>query len=452
MKAVKLKTLALVLWGAILVTVALLGVIFFSNPELQAQLSPRPTASQINSSTPVVPATLTLTPSPALIYLPSATARLATAMPVTETPTPGGIVPLLQYSITLSADADPLTGLRPENPDNLNRRPVAVKVSNFPRGLVRPHQTGLTRADQAYEYYIEDGLTRFIAVFYGRNAERAGPVRSGRYFDEYIMRMYHSSLVYGHADKRVEDYLLASDLRPLLFEEQDNYFPPLWDNGSKNAENRLYVDTAGVGAKLSDNSRQDLRAAMFGPLMYPQAMPEINRIYTHYSIYSYNYWEYDPASQLYQRYSDAADASAFAQGESYAPLIDNLTGAQVTSNNLIVLSVPHIFHNEFDRADQLLDISLKGSGDAYLFREGRMLKVRWVRDLIDQPIKIEDQDGQAVPLRPGVTFYQVIDPESTIKQTGNNIDFYYFIQLREVTPTPTPYGYNPTPTPRKAHK
>ena len=360
MKAVKLKTLALGLWGAILGISVLLGVMYLSSTDVRSLLGARPARPLVKSSTATVPATLTLTPSPAVVYLPSATARDATEMPVTPSPSSGVIIPMLQYSITLPADVDPLTGLKPENPDHLNSRPVAIKLSTSTRGLVRPYQTGLTRADQVYEYYIEDGLTRFIAVFYSRNAERAGPVRSGRYFDEYIMRMYHSALVYGHADKRVEDYLLASDLRPLLFEEQDNYFPPLWDSGSKNAENRLYVDTAGVGAKLTDNSHQDLRAAMFGPLLYPAALSSINQIYTHYSIYSYNYWEYDPASHVYKRFSDAMDAASFGQSESYAPLIDHLTGQQVTTNNLIVLSVPHIFHNEFDRADQLLDISLKG--------------------------------------------------------------------------------------------
>jgi hypothetical protein len=356
----------------------------------------------------------------------------------------------VQYSSTLPADFDPLTGLKPANPDILNRRPIAVKISTFPRGMVRPVQSGLTRADVVYEYYIEDGLTRFIAVFYSQDAERAGPVRSGRYFDEYIMRMYHSSLVYGHADKRVEDHLLESDLRPLLFEEQDNYFPPLWDSGSKNAEIRLFVNTAGVGAKLSDNSHQELRAALFASLLYPLALPAINRIYTHYSIYSYNYWEYDPAQQVYKRFSDASDATSFTQGEVYAPHIDNLTGAQVTADNVVILVVPHLFHNEFDRWDQLFDIAINGSGDAYLFRDGRMIKAKWVRDQVNQPIQLVDSDGKLIPMKKGVTFYQVIDPESSIKQHDTNIEFSFSIPPRTVTPTPSPWGYmTPTRTPKK---
>jgi hypothetical protein len=452
MKASKLKTLALILWGLILGICGLLGVTVFANQDLRSRLIPAQAGPVTNPSLTFPAPTLTLTPSPALVYLPSATARAATAMPATITPTPGQVLPVLQYLVTLPANVDPLTGLKPERPEIMNRRPLAVKVSSFPRGIVRPYQSGLTRADLVYEYYIEDGLTRFIAVYYSQDAARAGPVRSGRYFDEYIMRMYHAALVFANADERVEKHLLESDLIHLLFLPRDDNCPPLCRDTSIVGYNNVFVDTAGVGPKLSDNSHQQLRALLFGALMYPMAMPAVNRVYTHYSIYSYNYWEYDPAGQVYRRFSDAADAASFAQGETYTPHIDNLSGAQLSADNVVVLMVPHIFHNEFDRADQLVDITLNGRGDGYLFRDGRMLKVSWVRDQVDQPIQLEDQDGRPVPLKPGVTYYQVIDPESTFKQTGENMDFFFYTPLREVTPTPTPYGFVPSPTPRKQHQ
>ena len=454
MNASRLKTLVLIIWGIIVVLCGGMAIGAFTSPDVRAGLGidgNGPSAGAIpNAATPSLIALPPTPRKPGIIYLPSATARFATEIPTTPTPTFGATLAIVQYSVTLPPDFDPLTGLRPINPDILNRRPISVKISSFPRGLVRPVQTGLTRADVVYEYYIEDGLTRFIALFYSQDAERAGPVRSGRYFDEYIMRMYHSALVFGHADKRVETHLLESDLRPLLFEEQDNYFPPLWDSGSKNAENRLFVNTAGVGTKLSDNSHQELRAALFAPILYPLALPGINRIYTHYSIYSYNYWEYDPAQQVYKRFSDASDATSFTQGEVYTPHIDNLTGEQIAADNVIILIVPHLFHNEFDREDQVFDISINGSGDAYLFRNGRMIKATWVRDLVNQPILLVDSNGNPVPMKAGVTFYQVINPESSINQSDTNIEFFFSIPPRHLTPTPSPWGYmTPTRTPKK---
>ncbi len=96
---------------------------------------------------------------------------------------------------------DPLTGLIPADPSLLDRRPIAIKISNYPRAI-RP-QYGLNEADVVYEYYIEWLDTRFIGVFYGDNAKQIGPVRSGRYFDEHITRMYHSYYVFNYADPRV---------------------------------------------------------------------------------------------------------------------------------------------------------------------------------------------------------------------------------------------------------
>lgn len=451
MNASRLKTLVLVIWGFIIVLCGALTLWAFTNPELRAGLSHPSNAIPGMTSGPLALApTKTATSPPGIIYLPSATARYATPMPISFTPTFSTTLAIVQYSSTLPANANPLTGLIPANPEILNRRPISVKVSSFPRGMVRPVQSGLMQADLVYEYYIEDGLTRFIAIFYSQDSARAGPVRSGRYFDEYIMRMYHASLVYASADDRVEKHWLESDLKPLLFLPRNDNFPPIWDSGSGDAETRLFVDTAGVGPKLSDNSRQNLRAALFAPLLYPPTFTAVNRIYTHYSVYSYNYWVYDPALQIYKRFSDAENATSFTQNEVYAPHIDNLTGEQLSADNVIVLIVPHIFHNEFDREDQVFDIAINGSGDAYLFRDGRMIKARWSRDQVDQPIQLIDDHGNLVPMKAGTTFYQVINPESSIKQYETSMEFFFFIPPRHLTPTPSPWGYvTPTRTPKK---
>jgi hypothetical protein len=453
MNASRLKTLVLIVWGAIIILGGSLSLWAFNSSELKMGFA----VNQGNMLGGTIPATtpspIALPPTqqkPQVIYLPSATARYATEIPTTPSPTIGMLPAILQYSVTLPADFDPLTGLKPGDPNILNRRPVAVKISTFPREMVRPVQSGLSLADVVYEYYIEDELTRFIAVFYSKDASHAGPVRSGRYFDEHIMRMYHAPLVYGYADKRVQSYLEESDLLPLLFLERPDTCPPLCPNNDKNAEVRLFVDTSGVGPKLSNNSHQNIRASFFGSLLYPMSYPEINRIYTHYSKRSYNYWEYDPASRVYKRFSDLSDASNLGIGEVYTPHIDQLTNTQLTADNVIALVVPHNFHNEFDRADQVFDIKLIGSGDAYLFREGRMVKSTWVRDQIDQPIQLIDAQGNPVPMKAGVTFYQVINLESSVEQSDTNMAFYFFIPPRHLTPTPTPWGYmTPTRTPKK---
>lgn len=448
MKVSRLKTFALVIWMGILAAGVLLAVLVFNVNRLPAAPEENPQGlTPVPSPSHAFP-TWTFTPARPIIYLPSATARPVSPTATQPSPTPITPFPTTAPQFYAVQDGDPLTGTYPAADELLDRRPVAVKITNFPRS-VRAYQSGLSRADVAFEYYIEDGLTRFIAVFYGQDAERAGPVRSGRYFDEHIMRMYHSSLVFANADERVEKYLYESDLHSLLFIPRDDYCPPLCRDTNIKGYNNVFVNTAGVGPKLSDNSRQDLRLTNFGPLLRPENYPAIYKISNHYSIYSYNYWEYDPGLQLYRRYSDAGEASAFTVDEIYQPHIDHLTGEQLTTQNVVELIVPHNFNNEYDRADQVFNITLTGNGPAYIFREGRMILGAWLRDRLDQPILLIDDQGHPIALQPGVTFYQVINPASTISTGDEEIDFNFYTPLRHVTLTPTPIGYDPTPTPKK---
>ncbi len=138
--------------------------------------------------------------APTPYYLPTLT-------PPPNAPAEEGTVSLVTPSGP--GTINPLTGLPPSDPALLSRRPLAIKVANYPR-YVRP-QSGLTLADNVFEYYIEGGLTRFIAIFYGNSSEWVGPVRSGRYFDENIQRMYQAFLVFKFADPRVLDYFKESD-------------------------------------------------------------------------------------------------------------------------------------------------------------------------------------------------------------------------------------------------
>lgn len=440
MEAPRLKILAFGIWTVIL----LVGILFISllagSAFRQADQAPTemPSPTRFPSRTP--------TPPRQVIYLPSATARPVSPTPTLPTSTP--VTPLPINRFYPEKGGNPLTGLSAD-PALLNRRPVAVKISTFPRG-VRAYQSGLTLADVVYEYYIEDGLTRFVAVFYGQDASRAGPVRSGRYFDEHIMRMYRSVLVFANADERVETYLLDQiELRPLLFVLRPDNCPPLCRDTSIAGYNNVFVDTAGVGAKITDNSRQELRETFFGPLFYPATYPVVTQIYTHYSQFSYGYWDYDPVSLTYSRYSDAADAESFTVGEVYQPHIDHLNGQQVSARNVVVLVVPHNFNNEFDREDQVFNIQLLGAGTAYIFRDGRMILGAWLRDSLNQPIQLVDKDRKPIPLQPGVTFYQVVNPQTTFRQSGEFAEFFFSIPPRRATPTPTPFGFMPSPTPKK---
>jgi hypothetical protein len=321
---------------------------------------------------------------------------------------------------------NPLTGLPVSDPSLLERRPLAVKIGNSP-DYVRP-QSGLSLADVVYEYYIEWGDTRFVAVFYSNDAERAGPVRSGRFLDEHIARMYHSFLFFKGADPREMDHFRSIDISDFLIVAGIGNCPPFFMGPyRRDAYNNVFFNTTKWSACAErrglDNSPQTISGGFFSTVP-PESALSISRIYSFYSIYNYNYWEYDPAASNYVRYQEARDLLRGAS-EAYAPLTDDLTKLPITAENMVVLLVPHIYANTYNAEDEVFHIDLIDYGNAYVFRDGIALPARWNRTERDQPLLLTTLDGEPIYLRPGRTFFQVMGTTSSYQLNGSEWRFVF---------------------------
>ncbi len=322
---------------------------------------------------------------------------------------------------------NPLTGLMVADPSLLERRPIAVKITLFPR-YVRP-QSGLSLADVTFEYYIEDGLTRFIAVFYGNNAAMAGPVRSGRFFDEHVARMYQAFFVFKYADPRVYEYYKDSDLKDYLVVPGNGACPPfvIGRNG-RDTYNNIFLNIVKFKDCIArrtgvDNTRPPLRSGFFSYLPPQDALPA-EHIFTQYSADDYNYWQYLRTENRYLRYQETNDVRK-EKPASYAPLTDALTGLAVKADNVVVLFVSHRFANSNEAEDEVYHIDLYGSGPAYVFRDGLALEATWNRTHLNQPLLLTNALGAPVYLRPGVTFYQVIGLASETWADGADWHFSF---------------------------
>ncbi len=130
------------------------------SPAISPAMLPAPQSQPATAThTPIPPsATPTLEPSPT--PTPSAT----------SSPSPTPLPHLLPQSLGANLENfpegySPLTGLLVPNSEDLSLPALLVSLSHFPPS-VRP-QTGLSFAAQVYEIYITEGMTRFLAVFYG---------------------------------------------------------------------------------------------------------------------------------------------------------------------------------------------------------------------------------------------------------------------------------------------
>jgi hypothetical protein len=161
-------------------------------------------ASACNGSTP----NATLSPAEQTAVVQTLTAMAPTEPSATPTPTvtltpkPSATPTKPQTSVgpdEFPEGVNPLTGLKVENPELLKRRPVLVKVANYP-AEGRPH-AGLSYADIVFEYYIGGGSNRFNALYYGQDCNKVGPVRSGRLVDPELTRMYQGVLAMSGANQ-----------------------------------------------------------------------------------------------------------------------------------------------------------------------------------------------------------------------------------------------------------
>jgi len=288
---------------------------------------------------------------------------------------------------------NPLTGLPVAEPDLLNRRPLAIKISNYPRDI-RP-QYGLNEADVVFEYYIEWGYTRFIGIFYGGNAAQIGPVRSedtSTNISRACITLTMSSTTPIHANTRtswagtcrVSWWSLAMDRARRSFSTGSAVSSPMCATTKPTSTPRGLQ--AALPRKGADNSRPDLRSTFFN-IDPPAEGAAVDRVLTYYSRCDYNYWEYDPDTAAYLRFQEASPSTDLRHindcadnPQTYSPLVDSVTREQVSAENVVVIYVSHTFANKGEQDDEIYHIDLMDSGRAYVFRDGLGLPARWVAD------------------------------------------------------------------------
>ncbi len=334
-----------------------------------------------------------------------ATTNLTTHL-ITETPSakienPTPEDPTVIGPESFAAGINPLTGQPAPNPEALNRRPIVVKISNAPP-LVRP-QAGLGAADLVFEHYAEGGLTRFSAIFYGQAPERVGSIRSARLIDYELVPMYKALLAYSGASIGVEDYIAQSEFADRAYKGVLYGLPYWWRDERIAVPHNLFINLAAVwelASRENKNERQLLSGLSFREEPPQGATGEAAKIDIRYRA-TRVIWTYDDALGRYRRMSD---------GEGH---YDANTQEQVTAANVVVIYANHvvsdIVESEFQGNKSYgFEIQLWFEGDAVLFRDGQVYTGRWVRPTRESALGLRTTDGQLLHLKPGNTFFQVV--------------------------------------------
>lgn len=378
----------------------------------------------LSACTTVGPAHETFTPGSPAVILPTATRQpAATLTPTpfpTQTKTPGAtITPAPATYFHFEPGINPLTGLPVDLPTNLNRRPVMVKVSNWPREG-RPH-AGLSNADIVFEYFIGYQMNRFLAIYYGENAEVIGPVRSGRLVDAQLANLYQGLLAYGNADPQVDNVLVEQlGDRALAFNELTC---PAMCGQSTHSATGVFANSGALtdyAASIGiDDSPPDLRG-MFFQADPPQGDASGSLLRVEYANFSIMQWHYDPESHTYHLWEEAETAV----GLDLAPMTDRNNDQQIAFDNLVVMYAEYL-----EYAPSLHDIVLQQVTDyqpALLFRDGLVTFGTWRAPEPDRPFIFETPDGGSLPFKPGKTWVVIVGVGSrTTQPNGGEWEIYF---------------------------
>ncbi len=363
------------------------------------------TLAAMPTDTPTAPPTPTPTeaeptPTPTEVFSP------------TPEPTLGAVGP-----VDFPEDVNPLTGLLVEEPDNLDRRPVLVKVANYPISG-RPH-AGLSFADMVFEYYIGGGGNRFVGLFYGQDAEQIGPVRSGRMVDPYLTSLYEGILGMAYADPTVNAHIRTILGNRVISDKR--LCPGLCDDG-RNLVISTFGDSEALTGIASErgvvNQRYLLEGMAFDPNV-PDGGQPADVVSIRFSQLNPSEWRFDTESGLFLRWIDNEPGVAI----DLIPLVDRVTDEQLAFSNVAV-----IFVNYNEIAPTLHDINLwdnTGGHRAFVFRDGQAFDLTWRTPNRNQPIQFIESSGDVFFLKPGNTWMVIIGLNSGVTSINSTWTFNF---------------------------
>lgn len=360
-------------------------------------------ASQATGLAPTAQPTLVhgaATPTAAPLVSTPDTAPSPVGSPVTQAE-PTQSIPGLIGPDNFAPNVNPLTGLVVDDPARLNRRPVAIKISNYP-AVVRP-QSGLNSADLIFEHYAEGGVTRFTAVFYGNDANPVGSIRSGRLIDLELPKMYDAAFAYSGSSGPVRLMLRDSPFFDRIISPDfghGGYFRV--EDPNKAFEHTLFTDTGTLRAILEERGLNTPPQFQTNIAFHPQppagGVPA-SSIEVRY-IGTNAFWRYDPITTGYVRSTDGVVH------------VDANTGQQLNFQNIVVVAAHHedtdILEDLVGGGHYSIQIQIWGEGPVSIFRDGQRFDGRWRRENANDMLTFYDQEGNILPLAPGNSFFQLV--------------------------------------------
>jgi len=276
-------------------------------------------------------------------------------------------------------------------------RPLSIMVENSEGA--RP-QSGLDKANIVYEVLAEGGITRFLAIYYDRDAEEVGPIRSARPY--FVSKSLEHQAIYVHVGGSEEAYNFIKEEKIDDINEFVD-FQPFWRSTDRNPPHNLYTST--VKLRKEANKLGYIEMIKKQEYLFETDINERlsgretdSIVIPYNSIYAVSY-KYQPEPMKYLR---------FMNGE---PHIDSKTKEQLAVDNIIIQFAETKIIDEEGR----LAIDFVGKGTGLLFFKGNSAEITWKKPDLRAKTQFLDQEGNRIALTPGNVWIQIVPSDLKIQ-------------------------------------
>lgn len=289
----------------------------------------------------------------------------------------------------------PLTGLPVDK--EIKTRPIMVMINNHAKA--RP-QSGLNQTDVLYELLAEAEITRFVAIFQSQRPEIIGPVRSIRPYFMEIGQLYDALIV--HAGGSNDGYAELKKQHVEHLDEITNAGAYFWRDKSRKAPHNLYTSTEKIEAGAAHKGYATSYTLPSYTYLDEQEQPggeASSGFDVTFLIKSYKVsYKYDGATGKYLRSINGK------------PHVDLKSGEQLSAANVIIMGTDHKVLDSAGRRE----VRLTGSGPAWVFRKGTLLKAEWERQTQGDAFRYK-LNGEEIKLAPGNTHVLVVPLKPTFE-------------------------------------
>jgi len=284
----------------------------------------------------------------------------------------------------------PFTGLPDKAGDSQTRSSVAVKIENTPEA--RP-QSGLDVADVVYEEVVDGGITRFWAVFNSQAPENIGPVRSVRAMDPQIVTPLGGVVAYSGG---TEPNVAAIRETGLVWVDENNAGDAFFREPTRSAPHNLYARSA----QLWQRGGQPVPPVpLFGYVDTEKGQSFTGEPVTSFHV---NYELGYDTSYVW----DATVGGWMRFQRTNEPFLSATEPpAQVNATNVIVEFIPYAGFGEGN---------MTGTGEAWVFSNGQLVKGTWVKPFIGSITEYKDAAGAPILLTPGRTWVELFPTGKTV--------------------------------------